>query len=152
MRKRPAPEIIIHSAAARGGINRFEAGGKRLGSAGFLEGISLGPLEEGLNRPAQLRPELDLAGDRSLGNRSEKPRVEHKFLRNLHGLAHVVRVAKRYLYVKLHRVASWLRQVGAVGLDACPEDVLNRILWHAVKRSAVPYPGWAVSAEPAEDR
>jgi DNA-binding beta-propeller fold protein YncE len=29
--------------------------------------------------------------------------------------------------------------------DACPEDVLNRILWHAMKGSQVPYPEWAVS-------
>jgi hypothetical protein len=152
MRKRLAPKIVIHSAAAWGGINRLETGRERLGLAGFLEGIGLGSLEKRLNRPAQLCPELDLAGDRSLGNWSDKPRVEHKFFRNLHGLAHVVRVAKRYLYVKSHRIASLLRQVGTVGLDACPEDVLNRILWQAVKGSTVPYPGWAMSAEPAEDR
>lgn len=30
-------------------------------------------------------------------------------------------------------------------VDACPEGVLNRILWHAVKGSAVPYPAWAVT-------
>ncbi len=30
-------------------------------------------------------------------------------------------------------------------IDACPEDTLNRILWRAVKGSAVPYPSWAVS-------
>lgn len=30
-------------------------------------------------------------------------------------------------------------------VDACPEDVLNRILWHAVKGSASPYPEWAVT-------
>jgi DNA-binding beta-propeller fold protein YncE len=29
-------------------------------------------------------------------------------------------------------------------VDACPEDLLNRILWHAVKGSAAPYPDWAV--------
>ncbi len=28
-------------------------------------------------------------------------------------------------------------------IDACPEDTLNRILWHAVKGSSVPYPAWA---------
>jgi YVTN family beta-propeller protein len=27
--------------------------------------------------------------------------------------------------------------------DQCPEDVLNRILWHAMKGSLVPYPSWA---------
>ncbi len=30
-------------------------------------------------------------------------------------------------------------------IDACPEDTLNRILWHAVKGSAAPYPAWAVT-------
>jgi hypothetical protein len=30
-------------------------------------------------------------------------------------------------------------------IDACPEDTLNRILWHAVKGSAAPYPSWAVT-------
>ncbi|MCX6568632.1 MAG: bifunctional YncE family protein/alkaline phosphatase family protein [Candidatus Aminicenantes bacterium] len=33
-------------------------------------------------------------------------------------------------------------------IDACPEDTLNRILWHAVKGSAVPYPAWAVILAP----
>jgi len=33
-------------------------------------------------------------------------------------------------------------------IDACPEDTLNRILWHAVKGSAVPYPAWAVTLAP----
>jgi hypothetical protein len=30
-------------------------------------------------------------------------------------------------------------------VDKCPEDTLNRILWHAVKGSHAPYPAWAVS-------
>ncbi len=30
--------------------------------------------------------------------------------------------------------------------DRCPEDQLNRIIWHAMKGSATPYPVWAVSA------
>jgi len=30
-------------------------------------------------------------------------------------------------------------------VDACPEDVLNRILWHAMRGSAAPYPRWAVT-------
>jgi YVTN family beta-propeller protein len=30
-------------------------------------------------------------------------------------------------------------------IDACPEDTLNRILWHSVKGSAAPYPEWAVT-------
>jgi hypothetical protein len=36
-------------------------------------------------------------------------------------------------------------------VDACPEDVLNRILWHAVKGGAAPYPSWAVSLAGYED-
>lgn len=35
-------------------------------------------------------------------------------------------------------------------IDACPEDVFNRILWHAMKGGNVPYPEWAVVAD-AED-
>ena len=35
-------------------------------------------------------------------------------------------------------------------VDACPEDQLNRILWHAMKGSRAPYPLWAVRLE-AED-
>ncbi|NBV22295.1 MAG: phosphoesterase [Proteobacteria bacterium] len=30
--------------------------------------------------------------------------------------------------------------------DKCPEDLLNRILWHAMKGSAAPYPAWAITA------
>jgi hypothetical protein len=38
-------------------------------------------------------------------------------------------------------------------VDACPEDVLNRILWHAMKGSRAPYPQWAITpgAEEEED-
>jgi YVTN family beta-propeller protein len=36
-------------------------------------------------------------------------------------------------------------------IDACPEDTLNRILWHAVKGSSAPYPAWAVSIAPDDD-
>jgi hypothetical protein len=35
--------------------------------------------------------------------------------------------------------------------DKCPEDTLNRILWHALKGSQVPYPAWAVTAVRDED-
>ena len=30
--------------------------------------------------------------------------------------------------------------------DQCPEDTLNRILWHATKGAQEPYPQWAVPA------
>ncbi len=31
--------------------------------------------------------------------------------------------------------------------DQCPEDLLNHILWHAMKGPQAPYPAWAVQAE-----
>lgn len=36
-------------------------------------------------------------------------------------------------------------------VDACPEDVLNRILWHAMRGSAEPYPQWAVTLVEGDD-
>ncbi|MBE7502049.1 MAG: beta-propeller fold lactonase family protein [Verrucomicrobiales bacterium] len=36
-------------------------------------------------------------------------------------------------------------------VDACPEDVLNRILWHAMKGSDAPYPQWAVTLATDDD-
>lgn len=35
-------------------------------------------------------------------------------------------------------------------VDACPEDVLNEILWRAMKGTHIPYPGWAILPD-AED-
>lgn len=37
-------------------------------------------------------------------------------------------------------------------VDQCPEDVLNRILWHAMKGPDQPYPQWAVAADLDDDR
>jgi len=36
-------------------------------------------------------------------------------------------------------------------IDACPETVLNKIIWHSVKGPEVPYPDWAVTLEQADD-
>jgi YVTN family beta-propeller protein len=36
-------------------------------------------------------------------------------------------------------------------IDACPEDTLNRILWHAVKGPSAPYPAWAVTMVEDDD-
>jgi len=38
-------------------------------------------------------------------------------------------------------------------IDACPEDLFNRILWHAMKGRTVPYPQWATTpgAEDEDD-
>jgi hypothetical protein len=32
-------------------------------------------------------------------------------------------------------------------LDACPEGVLNAILWRSAKGAATPFPGWAEGRE-----
>ena len=36
-------------------------------------------------------------------------------------------------------------------IDACPEDTLNRILWHAMKGSQAPYPAWAITRGADDD-
>lgn len=36
-------------------------------------------------------------------------------------------------------------------IDACPEDTLNRILWHAQMGSAAPYPQWAITLGAKDD-
>jgi hypothetical protein len=35
--------------------------------------------------------------------------------------------------------------------DQCPEDLFNRILWHAMKGSQTPYPLWAIQQVPDDD-
>jgi hypothetical protein len=57
-------------------------------------------------------------------------RVEHPLMR-------------RYAQASLHLP---LEQV-----DRCPEDLLNRILWHAMKGPEAPYPAWAVRLVKDED-
>jgi hypothetical protein len=36
-------------------------------------------------------------------------------------------------------------------VDRCPEDVLNRILWRAMRGTQEPYPQWAVIADLEEE-
>lgn len=36
-------------------------------------------------------------------------------------------------------------------IDQCPEDLFNRILWHAMKGPRTPYPEWAVTVRGAEE-
>lgn len=58
-----------------------------------------------------------------------------------------------------HQIADRLLRKQAVissrlnfkNVDACPESVLNRILWHAVKGSKAPYPEWAISLVQEDD-
>jgi hypothetical protein len=35
--------------------------------------------------------------------------------------------------------------------DQCPEDVLNKILWHAQKGFDAPYPQWAITETAVKD-
>jgi YVTN family beta-propeller protein len=51
----------------------------------------------------------------------------------------------------LRRQAAQSARLDFRRVDACPEDVLNRILWHAVKGSAAPYPSWAVTLADDDD-
>ena len=36
-------------------------------------------------------------------------------------------------------------------IDQCPEDLFNRILWHAMKGSRAPYPEWAITMHDDDD-
>jgi len=36
-------------------------------------------------------------------------------------------------------------------IDACPETLLNRIIWHSVRGSAAPFPDWAVTVTQDDD-
>ncbi len=47
--------------------------------------------------------------------------------------------------LRRHAVASSRLPLEAI--DRCPEDLLNRILWHAMKGSDAPYPVWAVRSD-----
>ena len=53
--------------------------------------------------------------------------------------------------LRAHAVASSAIDFSAV--DRAPEDLLNRILWHAMKGSEAPYPEWATAAaaDPDDD-
>jgi len=51
----------------------------------------------------------------------------------------------------LRKMAAMSARLNFKRVDACPEDVLNRILWQAMKGRSVPYPEWAVSARAKDD-
>ncbi len=36
-------------------------------------------------------------------------------------------------------------------VDRAPEDVLNRILWRAMKGTAIPYPEWAAGVQDEDE-
>jgi len=45
--------------------------------------------------------------------------------------------------LRRHAVAS--AELNLTRVDACPEDLFNRILWHSMKGSHAPYPEWAIA-------
>jgi DNA-binding beta-propeller fold protein YncE len=47
----------------------------------------------------------------------------------------------------LRRYASQSGRLPLEKPDQCPEDLLNRIIWHAVKGPQAPYPAWAVTVQ-----
>jgi len=51
----------------------------------------------------------------------------------------------------LRRHAEISDNLNFAQVDACPEDTLNRILWHAMKGSQAPYPEWAVTLVEDDD-
>ncbi len=51
----------------------------------------------------------------------------------------------------LRRQAYASARLPLEAVDQCPEDQLNRILWHAMKGSAAAYPEWAVRVVKEED-
>jgi hypothetical protein len=52
---------------------------------------------------------------------------------------------KRVSHPLLRRQAYLSARLPLEQVDQCPEDVLNRILWHAMKGPEKPFPAWAVS-------
>jgi len=51
----------------------------------------------------------------------------------------------------LRELAVLSDQLDFKRIDACPEDVLNRILWHAAKGSGIPFPKWATTTVGKDD-
>ena len=51
----------------------------------------------------------------------------------------------------LRRNANASSRLNFRQVDACPESVLNRILWHAMKGSSTPFPAWAVNRVEDQD-
>ena len=51
--------------------------------------------------------------------------------------------------IKAHALAS--SQMNFAEIDCAPEDLLNRVLWHAMRGSAAAYPTWAVGPDDDEN-
>jgi YVTN family beta-propeller protein len=51
--------------------------------------------------------------------------------------------------IQAHAIAS--AQMNFAEIDRAPEDLLNRVLWHAMRGSSASYPAWAVVPEDEDD-
>jgi hypothetical protein len=51
----------------------------------------------------------------------------------------------------LRRYARLSEKLPLDAPDRCPEDLLNRIIWHAMRGAKAPYPEWATAAAVEED-
>ena len=51
----------------------------------------------------------------------------------------------------LKQLAQWSEEMNFEQVDRAPEDRLNRVLWHAMRGSQMPYPQWAVGADAEEE-
>ena len=89
-------QVLGHPAPTSRRINRFQAFRERPDRPGPAQGQRLGSLQQRFDGPPQLRPILDLTGNRTLGDRRRQPCIEHEFFGELYGLAHSPMVAKRY--------------------------------------------------------
>jgi DNA-binding beta-propeller fold protein YncE len=59
--------------------------------------------------------------------------------------------AKQIKNAQLRQDAERSAELNLDEPDRCPEDVLNRILWRAMKGTDVPYPEWAVTKVDDDD-
>jgi hypothetical protein len=51
----------------------------------------------------------------------------------------------------LRHLAALSERLNFKQVDACPEGILNRILWHAAKGSGIPFPKWATTTAGKDD-
>jgi hypothetical protein len=51
--------------------------------------------------------------------------------------------------LRAHAVAS--SAMNFAKIDRAPEDLLNRVLWHAMRGSATAYPDWAAGGEDEDE-
>jgi hypothetical protein len=64
---------------------------------------------------------------------------------NQHPIDEVTPDTKKIVNRQLRKDALVSAKLPLKEPDRCPEDVLNRILWRAMKGTSEPYPAWAVA-------